>query len=160
MRSISIWAPALVVTWLLVGIVLLSFYSKFDWNVLLGFATWVLAAGVCLAIWQLRETRQRTKLEYTERRLEELNSIESKEGLQITYGRTPSKLSELEKEERDKVVQVLERMHTLGLLIEQGYADKELAIEAHRGKFIRCCYKLRPCICYERKRRGKYGEGI
>jgi len=130
------------------------------WTAIGAIATCILAGGIFVAIWQLRETRRRTELEFTERRLEELNTLDSKKGLQIAYEKTPSKLSDLDEEDRDKVVQVLERMHTLGLLAEKGYAYKELAIEAHRGKFIRCWYKLKPCICYERKNRGKYGEGI
>ena len=64
------------------------------------------------------------------------------------------------KADRDRVGQLLEHMQALGLLVQKGYADKRLAIEAHRGKFIRCWYKLGPCIRTEREERGKYGEGI
>ncbi len=131
------------------------------WTGLGAIASCILAGGIFLAIWQMRETRRRAKIEFTGRRLEELNTDDSKEGLEIIYHRTPSKLNDLGGQDQDKVVQVLERMHTLGVLVEEGYADKELAIKAHRGKFIRCWYKLKPCICYERNVvRGKYGEGI
>jgi len=130
------------------------------WTAVAAIATCVLAGGVFLAVWQQWESRRRAKLQFTERRLEILNTPDFKEGLEIIYKKTPSKLSELKKEDLDKVVPVLEHLHTLGLLVKEGYAHKELAIEAHRGKFIRCWYKLMPCICYERKERGKYGEGI
>ena len=133
---------------------------SWGWTAVGAIATCFLVVGIVVAIWQLRETRRQTKTEFTEKRLEELNSTDSKEGLQIIYKRVPSKLSDLEKENRDKVIQLLERMHTLGLLVEKGYANKELAIEAHRGKFIGCWYILKPCICYEREKAGKYGEGI
>ena len=133
---------------------------QIDWQMVAAIATAVLAGSIFVGIRQLRETQRRAKLEFTERRLERLNTPDFKEGLEIAYKRPPSKLSELEKEDQDKIVPVLEHMHTLGLLVKGGYADKKLAIEAHRGKFIRCWYKLMPCICYERKNRGKYGEGI
>ena len=130
------------------------------WTAVAAIATCVLAGGIFVGIKQFRETQRRAKLEFTEKRLERLNTPDFKEGLEIIYKKTPSKLSELKKEDLDKIVPVLEHMHTLGLLVKEGYAHKELAIEAHRGKFIRCWYKLKPCICYERKERGKYGEGI
>jgi hypothetical protein len=117
-----------------------------DWGAVEAIATCLLVAGIAVAIWQLWETRRRAKIEFTERRLEELNSLDIKEGLLIAYNKTPSKLSDLEKEDRDKIVQVLDPMHTLGLLVKKGYADKELAIEAHRGSLSGVGTNL--CLAY------------
>jgi len=130
------------------------------WSAVEAIATCFLVVGIVVAIWQLWETRKRVRIEFTERRLEGLNTPDAKEALQIAYEKTPSKLSDLAEKDRVKLVQLLEHMQALGLLVERGYADKKLAIEAHRGKFIRCWYKLKPCICYERHEGGKYGEGI
>ena len=130
------------------------------WTAVAAIATCVLAGGIFVAVWQQWESRRRARIEFTERRMETLNTQDVKEGLQIAYEKTPSKLNDLEEEEQAKLVHVLELMQALGLLVEMGYADKELAIVAHRGKFIRCWYVLRQCICYERSNRGKYGEGI
>jgi hypothetical protein len=151
------WLYIGIVVWGVFGIVMVCLK---DWFALQAIATWLLAVGVFLAVWQQWESRRRTRIEFTEKRIEALNTQDVKEGLEIIYKKTPSKLSELKKEDLNKVMPVLEHMHTLGLLVQKGYADKELAIETHRGKFIRCWYKLMPCICYERKERGKYGEGI
>ena len=135
-----------------------------DWQMMEAISTGVAAflgtGAVLFAGCQLRETWRKRQLEFTERKLDELNSIESKEGLRIAYQKAPSKLSDLGDREQAKLVKVLEGMHSFGLLVERGFADKKLAIEAHRGKFIRCWSKPRPCICYERNVRGKYGEGI
>jgi len=130
------------------------------WTAVGAIATCVLAGGVFLAVRQQWESRRRARIEYTEKRMETLNTQDVKEGLRIAYWKKPSKLNDLQKEEQDKLVNVLELMQALGLLVKVGLADKKLAIVAHRGKFIRCWYVLRQCICYERSNRGKYGEGI
>jgi hypothetical protein len=155
------WPIVVMIFWVALGVGLLSFYNSFGWDVLLGFATWILAVGVFLAVWQQTVTRKRDRVEFTINRLETLNTPDMKEALDIIYHKKPSTLADLPIKDKSKVVQALERMSTLGLLVSMGYADKELAVSAHRGKFIRCWYSIRRLICYERKiNRGKYGEGI
>ena len=161
MRNIGKILLAAVVLWSMVGVGLLVFYSWFDWGVITGFATWILAAGVAFAAWEVWHGEWSKRGEFAYREFEKLNSLDAKEGLRIIYReKALSKFSDLTEEEQDKVVKVFESMGALGFLVERGYIDKKSAIEGHRGKYIRCWYKARPLICYERDRRGKYGEGI
>jgi len=94
------------------------------WTAVAAIAICVLAGGVFLAVRQQWESRRRARIEYTEKRMETLNTQDVKEGLQIAYWKKPSKLNALKKEEQDKLVHVLELMQALGLLVEVGLADK------------------------------------
>lgn len=154
----------IIVTWIMAGFILLfvylGLYKSVNWEVLTGFATWILAGGIVIAVLQQNESQKRAKIEFTEKRIDELNTLEMKEAADIIKERRPQTIYDLEKIDRIKVITYFERMQAIGLLVMLGYADKDLAIIAHRGKFIRCWCILKSLILNERKKHGKYGEGI
>jgi hypothetical protein len=136
------------------------FWHWWDWAAITAIATWILASSIFIAIWQQFESKKRARIEFTERRLELLNSKDLQEGLDIAQKKRPLKLSDLPENDQVKLRHSLELLQSLGLLVKLGYAEKELAIIEHRGKYIKCWYVLKLLFDYERKARGKYGEGI
>jgi len=168
--SISKFVLVVAIIWLLIGIGFVSFYSKFDWDVLLGFATWVLAAGVAFAIWQIIETRENTNRQLEASRkstnaqiamdlFKELRDKKTMAEIRKIYN-LPDNYSEPENEYQTGIIEYLiSRLNILGVLVEKGLIDKELAPDAYAGTTsLRCWYKLHKYIWKERCKRKYFGE--
>jgi len=154
------WVIALSVIWLVVGLVLLLVYLclfKFvNWTVLSGFATWVLAGGIFLAFWQIREARKSTNAQIAVEMFKELRNYETVEKLRLIYNLKPEDIKDKTKE----IDYVLDRLNMLGALVANGIVDKKLAIESYGGfSALRCWDRL--CTDYiriEQHDRGYYYE--
>jgi len=151
---------AILVIWLLVGLGLSCTYWEWDWQVLAGIATWVLAGGVFAAIWQIREARKSTNAQLVMDLFRELRSKTTLERLRYIYSLPPKEdgkyLSTIHK---DNIDSVLNRLTTLGILVHEGIIDKSLAIEGFSGPAVlRCWYQLLNYIKHLQQERGDYYE--
>ncbi len=99
------WLIALTVAWLITGVILLliylALYKAVDWQVLTGFATWVLAGGVVFAFLQMRQMRCSTNAQLAVELLKELRSDEIFETLRFIYNLKPEEIEKL-KDENDE----------------------------------------------------------
>ena len=119
------WIIVLTVGWLVAGIILLliylALYKAVDWQVLTGFATWVLAGSVGAAIWQIQDARRRTKaqLEQMERNThDQLAEVRRSTNAQIAVG--------LFRELRDeKMVEILRSIYDLKPRESESLQDPE-----------------------------------
>lgn len=156
-------AVILIVVWILLGVFLVSTNWLWDWNVIQSFATWVLAAGVFLAVLQQIERQneiKREKIKYTENKTSFLSNQKSASILKYMYANRPRKIDDVNRVEQGRLKEFLNLMNEIGILLENGDIDREYTIKSHRGKYIRCWFVLKTLICKERLKTGKYGEGI
>ncbi|HEY82049.1 MAG TPA: hypothetical protein G4O01_02025 [Dehalococcoidia bacterium] len=145
----------IAIIWLAVGIGLLCTYRLWNWLVLYGFATWVLAGGVGAAFWQIREARKSTNAQLAAQLFRELRSEETKNILRFIYKLRPERVQSLCRTDMNSIDGVLDKFELLGALVKQGIIDKRLAIEVFAGPpALRCWHQLAEYIKNERKDRG------
>jgi hypothetical protein len=106
----------------------------FDWNGITAIATCVAVGGVGVAIWQIREMRKSTNAQIAMDLFNELRDNKTVEKLQAIYN---------DFRNDDSIRYILDRFEVLGLLVEKGIVDEDLAIHAYGGaSALRCWYKL------------------
>ena len=153
------WVIALPAFWLVVGLTLLLVYlcifKSVNWTVLSGFATWVLAGGIGVAIWQIREARKSTNAQIAIGLFQELRSNETLKTLRYIYGLEPENIKNLSQDDKNKITYVLERLGMLGALIANGIIDEKLATEIYGGATaLKCWYQLKDYIRGVENRQG------
>jgi len=161
-----------LIVWLIILIGLLCSYWMWDWQVITAIATWVLAGGIGVAIWQIIVTRRNTKEQLEETRkstnaqvavsiFQELHSKETMKIISRIYHHEsqPIQIKDLSSYERKNIYYVLDRFEMLGALVFNRIIDKQLAIEVGAGlRALRCWYKLYKFIGKERRKRGYFAE--
>jgi hypothetical protein len=154
------------VIWLIIGYVLLYHYREWGWQELEAVATWVLAMGIGIAIWQIYEGRKSTNAQTAVRIFQELRAPGAVEKLCSVYNlpydlSTTEGINNLKDEEKKDIDYVLDRLDVLAVLVAEKIIDERLAIYAYAGVgALRCWYKLHQYIKEERKKRGYYGDNI
>jgi hypothetical protein len=139
---------------LLVILSLLDWNAPINWMAVTGLATWVLAGGVGVAIWQIIVTRESTSKQLDEARkstnaqialdlFKELRDNETVEKLQTIYNRVENDKNKLSPIAQNNIRYILDRFEVLGILVDKGIVDEDLAIHAYGGaSALRCWYKL------------------
>jgi len=165
----------ITIIWVIIVVGLLCSYWMWNWQVLETVATWVLAGGVGVAIWQIIVTRENTtnQLEAVRKStnaqiavglFQELRNSEAIKKLRHIYNIKHSDLRYLSRgylsfETKEDIDYVLDRFDTLGVLVAKDLVDKQLAIEVYAGiSALRCWYILHEYIEGQRKIRGYYAE--
>lgn len=151
------WIIVLTVLWFIAGFALLFTYSV-NWQVLTGFATWILAGGIFLAFWQIREARKSTNAQVAIDLFRELRSDRTLEILRFIYSlKAEEDVQKLPSTDKHGIDHVLDRLEMLGVLVAQGIVNDRLAIEAYGGPpVLKCWYKLRGYINSVRNGRGLF----
>jgi len=155
----------IAITWIAVGFILLiiyiAIYKAANWQVLSGFATWVLAGGVFLAFSQIREAKRSTNAQLAVEFFQRLKC--EKDTLRRIYKLGPEDIKRISKNSnwgvdnlnKNKIDSVLDMFNMIGGLRKQGILDKSLAIGIIAGApALRCWYKLNGYIKEERSKRG------
>lgn len=167
----------IAVIWLIIGFGLFSTYWIWDWEVLTGFATWVLAGSIFLAIWQIIVTRESTteqlkaatkstNAQIAMDLFKELRDAKTIEMLRTIYDlpydlSTAEGLKKLKNNEKKDIDYVLDRFDVLGVLVQKKIVNEELAIDVYAGTpSLRCWYRLHKYIKEVRDERGYFGVNI
>jgi hypothetical protein len=160
------WVIALTVVWFIAGFVLifiyLGIYKAVDWEVLTGFATWVLAGGVFLAFWQIGQARKSTNAQIAMDLFRELRSDRALGILRFIYSLKPEENRQtLHSIDLHSIDYVLDRFDMLGALVDDRIVDTRLAIDVYAGvTALRCWYVLHQYIWKVRDRRKYFGENV
>jgi hypothetical protein len=151
-----------------VGLFFICTYWLWNWVILGAIATWILAAGVGVAILQLSDNRFRADKQAKEARnstnaqiavglFEKLRNKETKNTLRYIYGLNRKLFKIIPEDEKHKIDDVMDEFELLGTLVNQEIVDDRLAIEAFAGPpALRCWYQLIHYIRYEDNKRGFY----
>ncbi len=180
----------IVIAWVIAGFVLLAGYwastwrgwdwQALDWQVLTGFATWLLAGGIGIAIWQivvmresanknLEATRQSTNARIAMDLFRELRSEETVEKFRhidnIKPGEDAQTVHTIDLHSHTidlhSIDYVLARLDFLGVLVGKEIIDKRLAIDGYAGvTALRCWYALHQYIHKVRHDRGYFGDNF
>jgi hypothetical protein len=156
------WIITLTIGWLAAGSILLIIYlvlfKAANWQVLTGFATWVLAGGVGAAIWQIRQARKSTNAQVAMDLFRELRSDRALGILRYIYGLPPRMdRKSLLPVHNKNIEYVLNRLGILGILVDEDIIDRSLAVEGYSGAAVlRCWYQLFSYIKDLRDERGDY----
>lgn len=152
---------------------LVEFFHQRGWDRLEGFVSgswwnsapiWVLAVlalfTFTIAIQQINQARKSTNAQIAMDLFRELRSDKALEVLRLIYSLPPKEdgkcLSTIHK---DNIDSVLNRLTTLGILVNEGIIDASLAIEGFSGPAVlRCWYQLLNYIKYLQQERGDYYE--
>jgi hypothetical protein len=160
------WLLALTIIWLTIGLALIIIYlflfGKVNWQVLTGFATWVLAGGVFLAFWQIREARKSTNAQIAMNLFRELRNDKTLGKVRYIYSLQPNEDGKCitEKHKHD-IDYVLDRLDILSILVDEGIVDKRIAIDGYAGvTTLRCWYVLHQYIWQVRKERKYFSENV
>ncbi|MBN1643902.1 MAG: hypothetical protein JW856_03700 [Dehalococcoidales bacterium] len=141
---------AFIIIWslfLVAFIIMLPFNALFNWVAITAIATWVLSGGVLAAIWQIGEARKSTNAQIAMDLFRELREDETVEKLQRIYHLTQSDKNQLSPIAKNNIRHILDRFEILGILVEKGIVDKDIAIHTYGGaSALRCWYKLHPYI--------------
>jgi hypothetical protein len=147
----------ILIIWFLVGFGLVCSYGEWEWQVLTGIATWVLAGSVFFAFWQIREARKSTNAQLAVELFKELRSEETKSYLRFIYQLRPEDIQLLCSIDRYSIDSVLDKFELLGALVKQRIINETLAIEAFAGPpALRCWHQLAEYIRNQEKDRGGY----
>lgn len=119
----------------------------------------MLAGGVAAAIQQIYETRKSTNAQIAMDLFRELRDKKTMAETRKIYA-LPDNFSEPENEYQKEIIEYLiSQLNFLGVLVEKGIIDKELAPDAYAGTTsLRCWYKLHKYIWEERCKRKYFGE--
>jgi hypothetical protein len=160
------WIIALTVAWFIAGFVLIFIYlvlcKAVNWEVLTGFATWILAGGVFLAFWQIGQARKSTNAQIAMDLFRELRSDRALEILRFIYSLKPEEDRQtLHAIDLHSIDYVLDRFDMLGALVDEGIVDTRLAIDVYAGvTALRCWYVLHQYIWKVRDKRKYFGENV
>jgi hypothetical protein len=132
------------------------------WTALGTIATWVLVAGIGVAIWQIWETRRSTKLSTSAQlaiqlfqALREGRALDTLRRLYRLGPKYSANALENDEELKRKVENITDNLELLGALVAQGIFDKKTAIEAYSGSTaLRCWYVLKAHMRKVRRERG------
>jgi hypothetical protein len=117
-----------------------GFVSGPWWN---SIPTLILALGIFLTLWQIVEGRKSTNAQIAMDLFKELREDETVEKLHIIYNRAENDERQLSPIAQNNIRHILDRFEVLGILVEKGIVDKDLAIHAYGGaSALRCWYKL------------------
>ena len=161
----------IILPWLIIGIVLLCTNWLWDWIVIQAIATWVLAAGIGVAIWQIIITGRsnRQQLEASRRSTNahvaleisrELRSGDNLNLLREVYSYKPEHLEgKIPKDRMNSVELIINRLGMIGALVIEDIIDEGLVISTIAGTTsLRCWYQLHKYVKETRKQRGYFGE--
>ena len=131
-----------------------------DWTAVGAIATCILAGGIFVAIWQIREARRSTQAQIAMDLFRELRDKKTMKQLRDIIYKLSDDYSEPKDEYQKGIIEYLiSRLNVLGILVENGFIDKELAPEAYAGTTsLRCWYKLHKYIWKERDDRKYFGD--
>jgi hypothetical protein len=148
----------LVAIWFLVGAIIFAITK--DWQIVAAIATWLLAGGLIFAILQIRQARRSTNAQLAMELFRELRNDRVLEILRHIYNISPKQDSNyLTPIHRQDIDYVLNRLTTLGILVNEGVVDKTLAIEGFSGPaVVRCWHQLFNYIKQYQENMGDYIE--
>ncbi len=156
-RTITIIA----VIWLVSGLVLLVTYWLWDWQVLAGIATWVLAGGVFFAFWQIRLARKSTNAQIAMGMYRELRNDRTLKAIRFIYELKPEDVQNLPLQDRYRIEHVLDRLDMLAVLVDEDFIAERLAIDVYSGvSALRCWFILHQYVWQVREKRKYYGENV
>jgi hypothetical protein len=157
-----------VAVWILIGLIALAIYvckfRQFTWEALSGFATWVLVAGVGIAIWQLFESKGAAEKQdiasrkgvYTQIALDIYNELHSKEvteKIKNIYRMSSLGVIELHQKELegtykiDDIDEIIQKFDFVGGLIRYHIIAIKLVLDSSVGiDALKIWDKLEPYI--------------
>ncbi len=151
----------LFITVLVVVIIILIGFSFFadhkwfvNWTAVGAVATLILAGGIGVAIWQIRETRKSTSAQIAIGLSQKVRDEEVLKILQKIYELEPECIKSLPHDVENKdqqlendITQVLDNLDLLGALVAQGIIAEDVAIVVYGGPTaLKCWYKLNKYI--------------
>ena len=149
----------ILIIWLLVGFGLVCSYWEWEWQVLTGIATWLLAGGVVFAILQVQQMKRSTNAQLTVDLFRDFRSDAEVKQFRLIYALKPENFGNLGDSERKTIGHVCDMHDMLGALVVSGIIDERLAIEVFAGRpALRCWYKLCKYIRELQKDQGYYAE--
>ena len=119
------------------------------WNVVAAISTGVLAMTIFIAIYQMRQTRRSTNAQLAIEIFRELRNEDMLNKYRMIYELTTEEIAQLDEDTKKQIEidYVLDRLDTLGALVEENIIDKKLAMEAYAGaSTLRCWFQLAPYI--------------
>jgi hypothetical protein len=149
---------------MLASIPLLIFNRAFNWVAISVLVTWVLVGGLLLTFWQIfmtresiEEQRKSTNAQIAMDLFRELRSDRALEIIRTIYNRKENDPNKLDTIDKHNIEYILDRFEVLGILVDEGIVDKRLAMDSYGGaSALRCWYRLHPYIKEIEKKRGQY----
>jgi hypothetical protein len=108
---------------------------------------WLLAIAASITlfitIYQSEQSRKSTNAQIAMGIFKELRSLETVRRLQAIYKREDNDPNKLHDTENDDITYIVDRFEILGILVDKGIVDEDIAINAYGGaSALRCWYKL------------------
>jgi hypothetical protein len=126
-------------------------------------ASCVVAAGIFIAVRQLRQAKRSTNAQVAIQLFRELRDKQILKTIRdVIYATDREAFNHLNNETREEIGQVLDRLDMLGGLVKKQIVDEDLAISTFAGPTIlRCWYQMgEHYINNVRQKRGQYAENI
>ncbi|MFC1988109.1 hypothetical protein ACFLVH_06215 [Chloroflexota bacterium] len=149
---------------------LITYWEQIDWMLtwitVEAIATIILAGGVWFAFRQVRQARKSTNAQIAMQLFHELRDEKTIEKLRSIYNlpydlSTAEGLNRLKNSELKDIDYVTDRFDVLGVLVQKGIVDEDLAIDAYAGTpSLRLWYRLHRHIKKVRSERGYFGANL
>jgi hypothetical protein len=141
----------LISIWILIGLIALfyywSTYGGVNWQVLSGFAAWVLAVGIFFTAVQIYEAKKSNNAQIAMDLFRELRNEILVETLRFIYKLNPENCVITFHSDQKRIEHVLDRLDMLSVLVKNKIVDPKLAIDAYAGApTLRCWYVLHSFI--------------
>ncbi len=158
----NIWLFIVILLAIAVFFVITDFFwNWWDWTEIMAIATWILAAGVGVAIWQAAHSKSQAdkQAEVSRNSMKAQIAVELFDMLRHTnildtfrkiYNLEPAQVRRLLEHPnkadvvlRQQIGGVLDKFELLGALVHQGIIDEHIAIEVYGGpSVLKCWYQL------------------
>jgi hypothetical protein len=129
------------------------------WQVMIALGTWILAAGVVYAFYQVRQARRSTNAQIALEVFRELRNPETVETLREIYELTQDECRNIPTEIGKKIDHLIDKYGALEIWVNTGIIDEKIAVEAGPAA-LRCWYRLHSYIKSTRNTRGYYGDNF
>jgi hypothetical protein len=135
------------------------------WVTVQAIATCVLAVGIGIAVWQVRETRKSTAAQFAIDLSRKLHEIGRKTFLLVYCVLCEDDVlkdkrngREISESSRITIGNIIDHFELLGTLVAHGIIDKKIAINLFKGPVIRYWSRLEPLVKRRREIRGYYSK--
>jgi len=156
------------------------FWHLWDWTEIMAIATWILAAGVGVAVWEAAHTKSQAEKQAEVSR----NSMKAQIAVELfdmlrhedilttfrkIYDLEPTDITRMMQHPskadvalRQEIGGILDKFELLGALVHQGIIDEHIAIEVYGGpSVLKCWYQLgEDYIKRIRKKRGLFCKHV
>jgi hypothetical protein len=176
MSKIFVWLakyiwPCLVISEFLMVVIILTdiVFDWLNWTAFGAIATWILAAGVVVAMYQFYDSSHNARIQANEARkstqsqvslelFREFHTLEFEESVRSIYQLNRFEFRELSRFEKNKIDSVIEKFDFLGVLIRFEIIGYKMVIESYASTpAFMIWYQLAYCSDYIKKKRDYEG---